>query len=196
MVPGFLTDPPADVRSGISLDGARTEMRGLQLVSERINRANDLESLLACVLQALEEFFAFSHTSVLLWDEQNRRVTTMASRGYGESGVGAEVALGDGVIGTVARERRLIRLTSLEVDIPLRPRDPARIGRRRPGARGRDSAAGAQGRAEHARHSADGRRPPRGRHRRRRPRSHAIQRVARGLPRDHRESDSRSASTG
>jgi len=117
MVQGFLTDPPPDVRSGISLDGARTEMRGLQLVSERINRANDLESLLACVLQALEEFFAFSHTSVLLWDEQNRRVTTMASRGYGESGVGAEVALGDGVIGTVARERRLIRLTSLEADL-------------------------------------------------------------------------------
>ena len=117
MVQGFLTDPPADVRSGISLDGARTEMRGLQLVSERINRANDLESLLACVLHALEEFFAFSHTSVLLWDEQNRRVTTMASRGYGESGVGAEVALGDGVIGTVARERRLIRLTNLEADL-------------------------------------------------------------------------------
>src|SRR4029079_5492208 len=33
MVQGFLTDPPPDVRSGISLDGARTEMRGLQLVS-------------------------------------------------------------------------------------------------------------------------------------------------------------------
>src|SRR4051812_14578929 len=107
-------------------------MRGLQLVSERINRANDLESLLACVLQALEEFFAFSHTSVLLWDEQNRRVTTMASRGYGESGVGAEVALGDGVIGTVARERRLIRLTSLEADL--------RYGR----AIRRESAAGAR----------------------------------------------------
>jgi adenylate cyclase len=117
MVQGFLTDPPPDVRSGISLDGARTEMRGLQLVSERINRANDLESLLACVLQALEEFFAFSHTSVLLWDEQNRRLTAMASRGYGESGVGAEVALGEGVIGTVARERRLIRLVNLEADL-------------------------------------------------------------------------------
>ena len=66
------------------------------------------------MLQALEEFFAFSHAAWL--DEQNRRVTTMASRGYGESGVGAEVALGDGVIGTVATAR-LIRLTSLEADL-------------------------------------------------------------------------------
>ena len=48
--------------AGVSLDGARTELRGLQRVSERINRAGDLESLLACVLEALEEFFAFSHT--------------------------------------------------------------------------------------------------------------------------------------
>jgi len=117
MVEGFLTDPPADARAGLSLEGARTEMRGLQLVSERINRAGDLESLLASVLEALEDYFAFSHTSVLLWDDQNRHLTTMASRGYGESGVGAEVALGDGVIGTVARERRLIRLTSLEADL-------------------------------------------------------------------------------
>jgi adenylate cyclase len=118
MIEGFLTDPPSDVRAeGVSLEGARTEMRGLQLVSERINRAGDLESLLASVLEALEEFFAFSHTLVLLWDEQNRRLTTMASRGYGESGVGAEVSLGEGVIGTVARERRLIRLTNLEADL-------------------------------------------------------------------------------
>jgi hypothetical protein len=117
MVEGFLTEPPPDVRADLSLEGARTEMRGLQLVSERINRAGDLESLLGCVLHALEEYFAFSHTSVLLWDEQNRRLTAMASRGYGESGVGAEVAIGEGVIGTVARERRLIRLTSLEADL-------------------------------------------------------------------------------
>jgi GAF domain-containing protein/pyridoxamine 5'-phosphate oxidase-like protein len=117
MVQGFLTEPPHDVAEGVSLAGARTEMRGLQWISERINRAADLESLFAVVLEALEEYFQFSHTSVLLYDETNRRLTTMASRGYGESGVGAEVALGEGLIGTVARQRRLLRLTSLEGDL-------------------------------------------------------------------------------
>ncbi|MGE5243078.1 MAG: GAF domain-containing protein [Betaproteobacteria bacterium] len=106
---------PAD--AGPSLHGARTEMRGLQWVSERINRATSLESLLDAVLEALEEYFNFSHTSVLLYDEAARRLTTITSRGYGQSGAGAEVALGEGVIGTVARERRLLRLTSLEGDL-------------------------------------------------------------------------------
>ncbi len=117
LVEGFLTAPPDVPAEALSLEGARTEMRGLQLVSERINRASDLESLLASVLESLEEFFTFSHTSILLWDDANRRLTTMASRGYGESGIGAEVALGEGLIGTVARERRLLRLTSLDADL-------------------------------------------------------------------------------
>jgi hypothetical protein len=102
---------------GASLDGLRTEMRGLQWVSDRINRATGLESLLTVVLEALEEYFAFSHTSVLLHDEANRRLTTLASRGYGQSGIGAEVAIGEGLIGTVARERRLLRLSSLDAEL-------------------------------------------------------------------------------
>jgi adenylate cyclase len=102
---------------GASLHGARTEMRGLQWVSARINRATGLESLLDAVLEALEEYFNFSHTSVLLYDEATRRLTTIVSRGYGHSGAGAEVALGEGVIGTVARERRLLRLTGLEGEL-------------------------------------------------------------------------------
>jgi hypothetical protein len=117
VVDGFLADPPADVPAGISLEGARTEMRGLQWISERINRADQLESLFTVVLEALDEYFHFSHTSVLTFDESSGRLTTMASRGYGESGVGAEVALGEGLIGTVARERRLLRVTSLESDL-------------------------------------------------------------------------------
>jgi len=117
-VHGFLTEPPADAPAdAVSLEGARTEMRGLQLVSERINRACDLESLLASVLEALEEYFKFSHTAVLFYDDATRRLTTVASRGYGESGIGAEVSLGEGLIGTVARERRLLRVTSLEADL-------------------------------------------------------------------------------
>jgi hypothetical protein len=117
VVAGFLIGPPANEPMGASLDGLRTEMRGLQWVSDRINRATGLESLLTVVLEALEEYFAFSHTSVLLHDEANHRLTTLASRGYGRSGIGAEVTIGEGLIGTVARERRLLRLSSLDAEL-------------------------------------------------------------------------------
>ncbi len=116
-VEGFLAEAPADEPVGASFEGIRTEIRGLQWVSERINRSVDLESLLSSVLAALEEYFGFAHSAVLLYDESRERLTAIASRGFGPSGVGAEVALGEGLIGTVARERRLLRLPSLEADL-------------------------------------------------------------------------------
>jgi len=92
-------------------------VRGLQCISDRVNRAADLETLLHNVLEALDDYFHFSHTSVLLFEEANQQLVTLASRGYGESGVGAEVPVGQDVIGTVARERRVLRLTNLEADL-------------------------------------------------------------------------------
>ncbi|HEX2832892.1 MAG TPA: GAF domain-containing protein [Thermoanaerobaculia bacterium] len=97
----------------ISVTGLRTELRGLQLVSERINRADDLETLLAAALDALDVYFGFEHTFVLLLDDLTQRLVTIACRGYG-GGVGAEVAIGEGVIGTVAREKRVLRLNALK----------------------------------------------------------------------------------
>lgn len=111
-VEGFLTDACANVHEEISVTGLRTELRGLQLVSERINRADDLENLLAAALDALDVYFGFQHTIVLLTDEQSQRLTTIACRGYG-GGVGAEVAFGEGLIGTVARERQLLRISGI-----------------------------------------------------------------------------------
>jgi adenylate cyclase len=115
-VDGFLLPALPGVTSEVSLDGPRTEMRGLQWISEQINRAVSLESLIETVLAALETFFGFRH-SMLLLHEQGERLVTVASRGYGESGVGAEVRIGDGLIGTVARERRLLRMTGLKTGL-------------------------------------------------------------------------------
>lgn len=111
-VEGFLVDAETKAHEEISVTGLRTELRGLQLVSERINRADDLENLLAAALDALDVYFGFRHTMVLLSEEHTQRLVTIACRGYG-GGVGAEVAIGDGLIGTVARERRVLRLSGL-----------------------------------------------------------------------------------
>lgn len=112
-VDGFLTGNAPQTHEEISVGGLRTELRGLQLVSERINRAEDLETLLAAALDALAVYFGFEHTIVLLNEEQSGRLVTIACRGYG-GGVGAEVAIGDGLVGTVARERRMLRISGLD----------------------------------------------------------------------------------
>ena len=115
-VEGFLTGAPEIAEEISPTAGFRTELRGLQLVSERINRAEDLETLLAAALDALAVYFGFEHTIVLLNDEGVNRLVTISCRGYG-GGVGAEVAFGEGLIGTVGAERRVLRITGLDASL-------------------------------------------------------------------------------
>jgi hypothetical protein len=115
-VEGFLLppDPVLDAMPAAHLPGGPlTELRGLQAVSERIARAADLEQLLESTLAALDELLGFSHAMVLVPDESGDRLFAVASRGYGEGGLGGEVAMGAGIIGTVAPSRRLMRVSGV-----------------------------------------------------------------------------------
>ena len=115
-VEGFLLppDPLLDaVPTPVTGAGPLTELRGLQVVSERIARADDLEALLATALTALDELFGFSHSMVLVPDDAGTRVVAIASRGYGGQCAGAEVGFGVGAIGAAAECRRMVRITSV-----------------------------------------------------------------------------------
>jgi len=118
-VEGFLMppDPVLDAQAPPPLAGPMTELRGLQLVSERISRAADLEGFLADTLAALDECLGFSHSMVLLLDECTKQLVTIASRGYGAQGIGAEVALGQGSIGTAAERRRMVRIAGMGCEL-------------------------------------------------------------------------------
>jgi putative methionine-R-sulfoxide reductase with GAF domain len=70
----------------------------------------DLAAQLDGALAVLREQFRFSHAMVLMHDPAAGKLYTVASAGYAESGVGAEIALGQGVIGVAARERTPIRI--------------------------------------------------------------------------------------
>jgi hypothetical protein len=94
-----------------------SEVRGLQLVSQRTCGAKCLEDLMTAVLTTLDEAFGFEHVMMLMLDETQTKLYTIATRGYEEEGIGAEIAVGEGLMGMVARERRVLRMSGVEAEL-------------------------------------------------------------------------------
>ncbi len=76
----------------------------------------ELAVLLAVTLQGLEQHLHYAHSMVLLADESGKRLYTVASHGYEQSGAGSEVRMGEGPIGIAAQRGITIRSTHLERD--------------------------------------------------------------------------------
>ncbi|HVZ45577.1 MAG TPA: GAF domain-containing protein [Ramlibacter sp.] len=89
----------------------RTGLLGaVRRASERIARCASLDDALASVLASLADSMDIRHAMVLMLDAASGRLYTVASTGYPTSGVGSEVALGQGVIGVAAREATPVRI--------------------------------------------------------------------------------------
>ena len=88
-------------------------VKALQDLSARIHGADSLESLVDSILAGLEESFGFKQSMILVPTEQDGVLVTIATRGYGASGAGAEVRHGEGIGGMVAEARKPIRISGL-----------------------------------------------------------------------------------
>jgi hypothetical protein len=88
-------------------------MTALQDLADRIHRADSLEHLLDSILEGMEASFGFTHSMILLPTAEEGVLVTIASRGYPETGVGAEVRVGEGIVGMVAEARKPIRISGL-----------------------------------------------------------------------------------
>jgi len=91
----------------------RFTMRALQDLSVRIHQAASLDALLDSILEGLDEIFGFHHSMIAVPAEEANVLVTIASHGYPEAGVGAEVRVGEGIIGVVAEARKPIRISGL-----------------------------------------------------------------------------------
>ena len=97
------TRPPASVFT----------LHAMQELSERIHRAESLDVLLDSMLEGLEASCGFTHSMILMPAAEDGVLVTIASRGYPENGAGAEVRIGEGIVGVVAEARKPIRISGL-----------------------------------------------------------------------------------
>lgn len=91
----------------------REELRSLQVLSDRLCRARTLEALYAELLASMASLFGASHALLMLHEEDCGKLIAIDSRGYERVGAGAEVKLGEGLVGTVAQTRKPLRLSGL-----------------------------------------------------------------------------------
>lgn len=83
---------------------------GLRAGVSELQQCGTLNALVDRLLHILQQRFAIEHALILMADTAAQKLFTVASCGYQESGVGAEVPYGVGVIGVAAEQRVPIRL--------------------------------------------------------------------------------------
>jgi adenylate cyclase len=101
-VPGRKELPAAQPRVDLATNS--------RLLSERMAHCEDMADLLDTLLCGLSDLLRISHAMLWLFDSSQRVLTLLASRGYEVDGAGAEISLGDGIVGTAVREGVPIRV--------------------------------------------------------------------------------------
>lgn len=99
---------PGDVASDTS--PRANLLSGLRACLGVLSTCADLEHLLDVMLEGLERHWDIRHSMLLMLDPDGKRLYTVASRGYAESGVGSEVRLGEGIVGVAAGALTPIRI--------------------------------------------------------------------------------------
>ena len=101
-VPGRRELPGAQPRVDIATNS--------RCLSERMAHCEDLAELLDTFLDGLGELMRIDHAMLWLTDAAQAALTLLASRGYEHGGTGAEIFIGEGLVGTAVREGVPIRV--------------------------------------------------------------------------------------
>jgi len=91
-------------------------LAGVRDALRRLAAVGDIARLIETTGTILGTDLGFEHWMLMLTDEQQRRLYTVASDGYGSSGIGAEIGVGEGIIGIAARERGVVRIAHAAQD--------------------------------------------------------------------------------
>jgi len=93
---------------------AREHLAGLDAALSRLDQATDLEMLFEEALDGLAHDLGYDHSLMMVFDEAREQLYAISSRGYASSGVGAEIGLSVGILGTAAARRMPVRVNNME----------------------------------------------------------------------------------
>jgi adenylate cyclase len=82
-------------------------------LSERLAACAEMGALLDEAMTGLQQELLIGHAMLLLLDRRSQRLYAVASHGYADSGLGAEIEIGQGVAGIAAREGVALRVGHL-----------------------------------------------------------------------------------
>ena len=95
------------------LERRNKEIEIIERVASQISKTLNLDAIAKTMLISMEEYFDFKHSMILLLDGSESVLKVIATHGYEEEGIGAEVKIGVGVIGMVAKKKKLMRMANL-----------------------------------------------------------------------------------
>jgi len=98
----------------IEIQNTSPDFAQLNEITQAISNCEQLDELLETTLNQLHQLFGFEHAMVLFINPQEQSLYTIASHGYEQQGAGAEVKFGEGVIGTVAKERKAVNIANMQ----------------------------------------------------------------------------------
>ena len=91
------------------LERRNKEIEIIERVASQISKTLNLDAIAKTMLVSMEEYFNFKHSMILLLDNTESVLKVIATHGYKDEGIGAEVNIGVGVIGMVAKKKKLMR---------------------------------------------------------------------------------------
>lgn len=91
----------------------RAELAAVAELAGRLARCADLDAVMNATVRGLDELLGYRHSAVLLLDEAGTALYTIASNGFDTQGIGAEVRVGEGVVGAAARTCTPVRVGDL-----------------------------------------------------------------------------------
>lgn len=100
-------------QQGILLERKIREVELIKEVSAQVNKTLDINLIANTMLALMDKHFGFKHSMILILDEAKENLSVLATYGYEDDGIGAKVKVGIGVIGMVAKRKKLMRMANM-----------------------------------------------------------------------------------